>query len=287
VSLDTHPLEHNASQNDRKLPKRRKRATRRSEPGAASVRLKSLLATASRRGTPQTLTKSAFRRSSAAVKSVRRGYLRVLAPAHMLFWDRRTEKLLYRRSSAPKLVGKQESDNAPIYHGPIPGKVLKWIIRELDITLRECTFIDFRAGNGRTMLYASAYDFDRVIGYEYSSDDYDDAQLNISQFPRTFMKCRDVEVRRGDRGDIVIPDTPLIMFFPNAARERFLSLILDHVSASYRVNPRRIYVIMENPPSNAASGHDDIFSEIQLPISTQIKLKLFSPTRICILQSLV
>jgi hypothetical protein len=211
----------------------------------------------------------------------------MLAPAHRLYRDRHIERLLFKPSSVSQRDGAAKSAQAEINYGPIPGQVFDWIIQGLDVTLRECAFVDFRAGNARTLLYAAMHDFERAIGYEYSDTAYDDAQLNVSQFPRTYMKCRDVEVRRGDRGDIVIPDQPLVLFFPNAANERFLSLMLDHVSASYRMNPRRIYLLMEGADETIAAGWDDIFEQTNPPVVTRLKLKLFSPVNIRVYRSLV
>jgi len=211
----------------------------------------------------------------------------MLAPAHRLYRDRHMERLLFKPSSAGPRDAASQTAETEIYQGPIPGQVFDWIIQDLDVTLRECAFVDFRAGNARTLLYAAMHDFERAIGYEYSDTAYDDAQLNVSQFPRTYMKCRDVEVRRGDRGDIVIPDQPLVLFFPNAGNERFLSLMLDHVAASYRMNPRRIYLLMEGADESLAAGWDDIFERANSPAVTRLKLKLFSPVDIRVYSSLV
>ncbi|RIA56791.1 hypothetical protein BXY53_1901 [Dichotomicrobium thermohalophilum] len=239
------------------------------------------------RARPSGAAKSAIRGALATPGTLRRAYLRMLAPAHMLYRDRHVEKLLFKPTAENPFKTLRHADAETVYDGPTPGQVFDWVIQDLDVTLRECAFLDFRAGNARTLLYAAMHDFERVIGYEYTEAAYDDAQLNVSQFPRTYMKCRDVEVRRGDRGDIVIPDQPLVLFFPNAAKERFLSLMLDHVSASYRANPRRIYVLMENAGETGAEGCEDIFEEIKLPVATRLKLKLFSPVDIRVYRSLV
>jgi len=281
LSLNTHPLERRqARDNAPKTPRKRQRAATRAPK--ASGKLKSVVGAARTRSA----AKVAVRGALATPGALRRAYLRMLAPAHMLYRDRHVEKLLFKRSDATPVSALRASDPEIIYDGPMPGQVLDWIIQDLDVTLRECAFVDFRAGHARTLLYAAMHDFERVIGYEYTETAYDDAQLNISQFPRTYMKCRDVEVRRGDQGDIVIPDQPLVLFFPNAAKERFLSLMLDHVSASYRVNPRRIYIIMEGAGEIGASGCGDIFEEAKLALGTRLKLKLFSPVDVRVYRSL-
>jgi len=283
LSLNTQPLERRAA-HDGERQGRQARPAKRTR--ATAAKLKAVIGAAGPRARADGAAKGAVRQALATPGALRRAYLRMLAPAHMLYRDRHVEKLLFKPSSRGPLKAIRAADPETIYQGPVPGQILDWILADLDVTLRECAFLDFRAGNARTLLYATMHDFDRVIGYEYTEAAYDDAQLNISQFPRTYMKCRDAEIRRGDQGDIVIPDQPLVMFFPNAARERFLSLMLDHVSASYRLNPRRSYIIMENGADTGASGCEDVFEAIKLPMATRLKLKLFSPVDIQVYRSL-
>lgn len=285
MSLDTNSLEHRRA-HPAGQSSEQNRLLHNIRPTQTSARLRSALTAAKGRAQPNRVAKSAFRRAVNTPSALRRTYLRMLAPAHKLVHDRHVEKLLFRPSVAAVSPAPGKGGEE-IYQGPIPGRVLDWIIEDLDVTLRESAFVDFRAGNGRTLLYAAMHDFERVIGYEYNPATHEDAQLNVGQFPRTLMKCRDVECRRGDQADIAIPRQPLVLFFPNAGRERFMSLILDHVSASYRTAPRRMYLVMENPGEMPALGHDDIFYEVKLPLATGLKLKLFSPVNIGVYRSIV
>ncbi len=227
--------------------------------------------------------RSALGHALASPSALRRAYLRMLAPAHNLVRDRHVEKLLFKPTPGPSGTANARRPGGEL----IPGKVLDWIIGDLDVTLRECAFMDFRAGNGRTLLYAAMHDFERVIGYEYSEEAHSDAQINIGQFPRTLMKCRDVECRRGDQGDMAIPRQPLVLFFPNTAHERLLSLILDHVAASYRLEPRTMFLILQDAPEAATFDHDDIFYKFELSMATRLKLRLFSPVNVRVYRSIV
>lgn len=285
MSLDTHSLERRGARNAEQRPARKEPA-RAARPSDATGKLTTVLQGARARASATRTSSGIVQRAMATPAALRRSYLKMLAPAHRLLRDRHVEKLLFKPTPAPLAKPASAAAPEPIYDGPIPGQVLDWVIAELDVTLRECAFVDFRAGHARTLLYAAMHDFERVIGYEYTQAAYEDAQLNISQFPRTYMKCRDVEIRRGDQGDVVIPDQPLVLFFPNAGKERFLTLMLDHVAASYRTNPRRIYVIMENAAEMPGFMHDDIFQEARLPVATRLKLRLFSPVDIRLFRSL-
>jgi hypothetical protein len=236
--------------------------------------------------------------------AMRRSYLRALVPIHAMVGDRPYEKLLFRKTrtdqtkadlaqadladgAADTRLEAERAAGPVVYDGPIHAYVLDWVLSGLASDFRGYAFVDFRAGRGRTMLLASMRNFDRVIGFEYSQDNLDDAKLNISQFPRSLMTCRDVECWRGDGAGITIPKQPLVLFFPNAYRERFMALILSHISASYRLNPRRIYIILENPPKDPLAGQEDIFHEHKLPAVVRLKLKFFSPVALSAYRSLV
>lgn len=287
MSLDTQSMQKPQARRTGERAAGRRRSRGVSITSDTTVKLKSLAPSLPSQTEAGNAAKSGVRRAMAAPSALRRYYLRMLAPLHKLWRDRHVEKLLFRPSPAisTQRAGHAEASSA-VYDGPIPGQVLDWVIESLDLTLRECAFVDFRAGRGRTLLYAAMHDFDRVIGYEYNPAAHEDAVLNISQFPRTLMKCRDVECRRGDQADITIPDQPLVLFFPNAARERFMSLIIDHVSASYRLNPRRIYVILENAAQTSPLGQEDIFYPEELPLATRLKLRMFSPVDITVYRSI-
>lgn len=227
--------------------------------------------------------------------SLKQRYLSALAPIHNLLFDRRFEKLLFKPSEIGKLANGLDADEQTpdtvrqhvSYDGPIHNQVFRWVLSALPNDLREYAFVDFRAGRGRTLLYAAMHEFDQVVGFEYEDLLHDDALMNVAQFPRSLMKCRNVTCRRGDLDGITIPDQPAVLFFPNAFRERFMALIMNHVSASYRLNPRRIYVIMENPGADSLTGQEDIFYELKLPVSLKMKLNLLSPVNIKIYRSLV
>jgi hypothetical protein len=153
--------------------------------------------------------------------------------------------------------------------------------------LKGYAFVDFRAQRGRVMMLAARRNFEKIVGFEYDDQLFDDLQMNVAQFPRSLMTCRNVECLRGDRDGVAIPDQPAVLYFSSAYRERFMSLIMSHVSTSYRLNPRRIYIMLENPHQGATIGQDDIFYRIPLPPRERALMKLFSPIRIEVYRSLM
>jgi hypothetical protein len=180
----------------------------------------------------------------------RRRHLVLITLAHWHVFDRRVERLLFNKTPPPLKSRTEEVAQAPrqafIYEGPFPRLALQWAISALPADLRRFAFIDFQAGNGRVLLIASAWSFEYAAGYAFSAQSHQDLELNIAQYPRSYMRCRDVRALRGDLEGVAIPAQPAVLFIPDALRGRRLEIAIDHLSASWRLNPRPLYLIFEN-----------------------------------------
>lgn len=222
-------------------------------------------------------------------------YTRALVALHQRILDRKIEALFFHPTAIP--ASRDNGENTalftaanvarPVYDGPVPRHVFDWIMAALPADLKEYAFVDFRAQRGRAMLMASRRNFENITGYEYDAKTFDDLQMNVAQFPRSLMVCRNVEVVRGDRDGLAVPNQPAVLYFSNAYREPFLSLIMSQVTASYRLNPRRIYIILENPGDNTAIGQDGIFYNVKMPARQRGLMRFLSPVKAHIYRSLV
>jgi hypothetical protein len=209
-------------------------------------------------------------------KEIRRRYGKALALAHGRVLDRRLEQHFYIPSRKAERFSP-DTERGILYEGPVPVAAFDWVMSALPKDLREYTFIDFRAGLGRAMLMASQRRFEAIIGYEYGPAAYDDLQMNIAQFPRSRMVCRDVQCYRGDRSGVSIPDQPCVLYVANAWREEFLDGIMTYLGQSYRHKPRPLYLILENVDEKVALPKNGIFYRLELPLAEKLKLRLFSP----------
>ena len=209
-------------------------------------------------------------------KEIRRRYGKALALIHGKVLDRRLERHFY----IPTLGTQQFSpdpDHGIFYEGPVPSKAFAWVMSQLPADLREFAFVDFRAGRGRAVLLAAKRNFERIIGFEYGPALYDDLQMNLAQFPRSQMLCRNVQAFRGDRSGVSVPDQPAVLYFANAWREELLGGIMNYVRESYRHKPRRLYIVLENTDDRVVLPEDDIFHRLELPLAEKLKLRLLSP----------
>ncbi|MEJ2227684.1 MAG: hypothetical protein P8Y67_05465 [Alphaproteobacteria bacterium] len=209
-------------------------------------------------------------------RELRKRYGEALVFTHNKVLDRRLEQLFF----VPTLKGaitNPAPERGILYDGPVPTAVFNWALSALPEDLREYTFIDFHAGRGRTMLLASARNFERIVGFEYDEELFDDLLMNIAQYPRSEMECRNLDCYRGDIDGIRIPDQPSVLYFSSAWRERMFANIMEHVRQTYQQSPRRMYIILENADNAVKMPKDGIFFKIELPAAVRAKLKLLSP----------
>ncbi len=215
-------------------------------------------------------------------------YLAVLSFIHRHAFDRRIERLLFIKTSGPHSGMEKGDDGQSVfrYRGPIPGVVLNWALSASPADLKRYAFVDFRAGNGRTLLLAAARNFEHATGYAYDSESCAVLEMNLAQYSRSYMACRDVRALRGDRDGISIPSQPAVLFFPDSLSLGHLGAVLSHLSASLRQSPRPIYLIFEN--SGPERGRDQIrlFRKLPLPVLNRMKARLFSPSNIAVYKSL-
>src|SRR5262249_31624198 len=147
-------------------------------------------------------------------------YFVLLTLVHRQIFDRKIEQLLFVKTAGtgshsvphPDVSGKKLF----LYQGPISRKVLYWALSALPAGLKHYAFVDFHAGNGRTLLPAARLNFEHASGYAYDPSSYEVLEMNLAQYSRSYMSCRDVRALRGDRDGLAIPPQPAVLFFPDS-----------------------------------------------------------------------
>lgn len=218
-------------------------------------------------------------------KEIRKRYNRLLVMGHTRVADRHLEKLFFVPSRKAEVIDPAP-ERAIHYDGPIPGRVFKWIMALMPDDLRQFAFIDIRAGRGRTSLLAARRAFKRILAYEYDEETFDDLQMNVAQYPRSYMICRDIDCYRGDLDGISLPDQPCVIWFSGAWREPMLRGVMNYVRDTYRQSPRRIYVVLENTAEDTGLEQDSIFDLVEPSLMERLKLQLLSPMRFKVYRSI-
>lgn len=219
-------------------------------------------------------------------REIRRRFSRFLVYGHTHLIDRKTERLFFVPS---RMIERFDPapDRGIHYDGPVPVKAFGWIMSFMPDDLREYSFIDVRAELGRTSLLAAGYNFRQIVSYEYEPQRFDDLQMNIAQYPRSRMVCRNIDARRGDTDGLVIPETPCIIYLSNAWRESVIDGITKYISDSYKKSPRRIYIVLGNTAADTALEQSSTFDLLEPPVVERMKLRLLSPVDFKVYRSIV
>jgi SAM-dependent methyltransferase len=109
------------------------------------------------------------------------------------------------------------------------------------------TFIDIGSGKGRTLLMASEYPFQKIIGVELLPELHQVAQENLRLYQSESQKCFALESVCGNATTFPFPAEPLVLYLFNPLPESGLRQMLANLDRSLAANPRPAYVLYHNP----------------------------------------
>lgn len=213
----------------------------------------------------------------------------------LLWWhanvgDKGTEKLFFRPTApaVPLADLDVKGDNRAHGHDykPSPKLVFDWALAGVPEDFSSFSFVDYGAGKGRVLLLAAQHPFTAVGGIEFAAELHDDATMNIAQFPRSRMKCRNVECALEDAANLGPLSGRAIHYFFNAFSAHVFAEVLSGIVASYREHPRRLYLILIDQEGGELAEESGVFKRVELPVAERLKAKLFSPYEIAIYRSL-
>jgi SAM-dependent methyltransferase len=123
------------------------------------------------------------------------------------------------------------------------------ILASFQINYSDYIFIDLGSGKGRAILLASMLPFKQIIGIEFSDRLIEIAKKNISRFPGELKLCRKIEILSMDASDYLFPDPgeKFVLFMNNPFHQTIMEKVIENLSKSFTLNPRRIIIIYINP----------------------------------------
>ena len=120
------------------------------------------------------------------------------------------------------------------------------ILRALPIAPDGFTFIDLGSGKGRTLLMASDYRFQRILGIECLAELDAIARQNIAHYRSDQQKCFDLESHTGDARDFAFSAEPTVLYLFNPFPECVLRTVLANLRNSLLEFPRPCYILYHN-----------------------------------------
>jgi len=169
---------------------------------------------------------------------------------------------------------------------PSPCQLFQWTLAAIDYDFSKLTFVDHGAGKGRVLLLAAEHPFAAVGGIEFAEELHDDAAMNIAQYPRSHMRCRNVECVLGDASQVGPPEGEAIHYFFNPFSREAFAEVLNNIVVSYRHKPRRMYLILVDPIAMDLVDASGVFARMEIPAQERLKIRLFSPYNVAIYRTL-
>jgi hypothetical protein len=120
------------------------------------------------------------------------------------------------------------------------------MMQALDIDFPRFTFIDLGSGKGRTLLMASEYPFQRIVGVELIPELHRIAEANLEKFHSSTQRCIAIESLWEDARAFHFPAVPTVLYLFNPLPEEALATVVRNLEGSLRQDPREFYVLYHN-----------------------------------------
>ena len=130
---------------------------------------------------------------------------------------------------------------------PTDPALFREMMSALPIQFDKFTFIDIGSGKGRTLLMASEYPFQKIIGVELLPELHQVAQENLRLYQSESQKCFALASVCGNATTFPFPAEPLVLYLFNPLPESGLRQMLANLDRSLAANPRPAYVLYHNP----------------------------------------
>jgi SAM-dependent methyltransferase len=130
---------------------------------------------------------------------------------------------------------------------PTEPALFREMMASLPIEFDTFTFIDLGSGKGRTLLMASEYPFQRIVGVELLPALHQIARENLARYKSESQKCVALEALCGDATNFSFPAEPLVLYLFNPLPESGLRRVITNLDLSLSACPRAVYVLYHNP----------------------------------------
>lgn len=150
-------------------------------------------------------------------------------------------------------------------------KSFDFIMKSLPHDLQNHTFIDIGSGKSRTLLLASRYPFQNIIGVEFARELVEIAKGNIASFRDASQKCRALSVVQADAATYEFPETPLVVYFYNPFSRDVFEIVLRNLVSSLERHPRDCSIVYGSSSHRAidwarpAIRDTGVFTELTVP----------------------
>ncbi len=160
-------------------------------------------------------------------------------------WDFRVNTTSGAVGWRDRLLGKFHSEYQPTDSAAFH-QMLDALSAQAGIDFHDFTFIDLGSGKGRTLLMASDYPFQSIVGVELLPSLHQIAEENLRHYKSDAQKCFALQSIRSDATDFPFPEVALVLFLFNPFPESGMRRVVANLERALREHPRPAYVIYHN-----------------------------------------
>lgn len=159
-------------------------------------------------------------------------------------WEQRVDTTSGTVGWRERLLGQFHS-----LYQPSDPAMFREMMAALPIDFQEFTFIDIGSGKGRTLLMASEYPLEKIVGVELLPQLHRIAEANIAGLAarKPTAAVSRIESVCADAREFVFPDKPLVVYLFNPLPEAALRRVIQNLEDSWRKSPRTIWIVYHNP----------------------------------------
>lgn len=172
-------------------------------------------------------------------------------------WEHRVDTTSATVSFRDRLIGTFHS----LYQATEAASFCK-MMNALPIAFNEFTFIDLGSGKGRTLLMASDYPFQSILGVELLPELHRVAEENLLKYHSDSQKCFSLASVCANAGGFVFPPVPLVVYLFNPFPESMLQQVLRNLESSLLETPRNAYVVYYNPLLEAVLAEINLLRKV-------------------------
>lgn len=131
-----------------------------------------------------------------------------------------------------------------------PVSVMQSILEKLSDGHEDFSFVDLGCGKGRTLLLASHFPFQEVVGIELDSDLVEIARANIDRYRSTAvpnLACSAITLLHQNAAEYVFPERDFVLYLYNPFDHLVMSQVIANMERDLNRVPVRVIVIYANP----------------------------------------
>ena len=140
-----------------------------------------------------------------------------------------------------------ENRERGVYFESTPTALFRFFLSNIAVDHKKFTFVDLGSGKGRTLLMASDYPFQRIVGVEFSRELHDQAISNIAIYRASSQRCFNIQSVNADATSYDFPSTPLFIYAYNPFDEEVMTAVLRNLLRSLALMPRDAVLMYYNP----------------------------------------